>query len=73
LFFNRGVELIGAGPAGQSMHLMPLFGSILAVLFLHEQLQLFHAAGIVMIGSGILLASVKRRSAVNMVRLSDKT
>ena len=37
LFFNRGVELIGAGPAGQSMHLMPLFGSILAVLFLDEQ------------------------------------
>jgi drug/metabolite transporter (DMT)-like permease len=73
LFFNRGVELIGAGPAGQSMHLMPLFGSILAVLFLHEQLQLFHAAGIVMIGSGILLASIKRRSAANMVRLSNKT
>ena len=45
LFFNRGVELIGAGPAGQSMHLMPLFGSILAVLFLHEQFQIYHAAG----------------------------
>jgi drug/metabolite transporter (DMT)-like permease len=59
LFFNRGVELIGAGPAGQSMHLMPLFGSILAVLFLDEQFQLYHAAGIALIAAGIVLASFK--------------
>jgi drug/metabolite transporter (DMT)-like permease len=59
LFFNRGVELIGAGPAGQSMHLMPLFGSVLAVLFLHEDFQLYHAIGIALIAAGILLASYK--------------
>ncbi len=59
LFFNRGVELIGAGPAGQSMHLMPLFGSVLAVLFLHERFQLYHAAGIGLIAIGIVLASFK--------------
>ncbi len=58
LFFNRGVELIGAGAAGQSMHLMPLFGSVLAVLFLHEQFQIYHAVGIAMIAAGIGLASV---------------
>ncbi|MDR3534196.1 MAG: DMT family transporter [Rhodopila sp.] len=57
LFFNRGVELIGAGPAGQSMHLMPLFGSVLAVLFLHERFQTYHALGIAMIAAGIVLAS----------------
>jgi drug/metabolite transporter (DMT)-like permease len=59
LLFNRGVELIGAGPAGQSMHLMPLFGSFLAVLFLREQFQIFHAAGIAMIALGIMLASFR--------------
>jgi drug/metabolite transporter (DMT)-like permease len=59
LFFNRGVELTGAGPAGQSMHLMPLFGSVLAVLFLHEQFRIYHAAGIVLIAAGIVLASFK--------------
>jgi drug/metabolite transporter (DMT)-like permease len=59
LFFNRGVELIGAGPAGQSMHLMPLFGSVLAVVFLHEQFRTYHAFGIAMIGAGIALASFK--------------
>ena len=59
LFFNRGVELIGATLAGQSMHLMPLFGSILAVMFLGETFRLYHAIGIALIGAGILLASLK--------------
>ncbi|WP_428484208.1 DMT family transporter [Rhodopila sp.] len=63
LLFNRGVELIGAGPAGQSMHLMPLFGSILAVIFLHENLQRFHLLGIAMIAAGILLASFRREQS----------
>jgi len=59
LLFNRGVELIGSARAGQSMHLMPLFVSILAVVFLGETFQLYHAGGIVLIATGILLASVR--------------
>jgi drug/metabolite transporter (DMT)-like permease len=59
LFFNRGIELIGAGRAGQSWHLMPLFGSILAVVFLGESFHLYHAIGIMLIGAGILLASIR--------------
>ena len=59
LFFNRGVELIGSGPAGQSLHLMPLFGSVLAVVFLNERFQLYHAAGFAFIAAGILLASLR--------------
>jgi drug/metabolite transporter (DMT)-like permease len=62
LFFNRGVELIGASRAGQSLHLMPLLGTILAVLVLHEQFQTYHAFGFAMIAAGIVLASF--RSAV---------
>ena len=63
LFFNRGIELIGAARAGQSWHLMPVFGSILAVLFLGETFYAYHAFGIAMIGGGILLASIKARPA----------
>jgi drug/metabolite transporter (DMT)-like permease len=59
LFFNRGIELIGAGRAGQSMHLMPVFGSVLAVLFLGESFRIYHAVGIALIAGGILLASLK--------------
>jgi uncharacterized membrane protein len=57
LFFNRGIELIGAARAGQSWHLMPVFGSVLAVLFLGETLYPYHAIGIVLIAAGIVLAA----------------
>jgi drug/metabolite transporter (DMT)-like permease len=63
LFFNRGIELIGAGRAGQSMHLMPVFGAVLAVGFLGEQFHLYHAIGIALIAGGIVLASVRPRTA----------
>jgi drug/metabolite transporter (DMT)-like permease len=59
LFFNRGIELIGAARSGQSWHLMPVFGSMLAVAFLGEQLHAYHAVGIALIAGGIVLASVK--------------
>lgn len=57
LFYNRGVELIGPGRAGQSIHFMPVFGAILAVAFLGESFRPFHAAGVVLIGLGVALAS----------------
>ncbi len=60
LFFNRGIELVGAARAGQSMHLMPVFGAVLAVLFLGERFHLYHAIGIALIAAGIVLASAKR-------------
>jgi drug/metabolite transporter (DMT)-like permease len=56
LCFNRGVELIGANRAGLFLYLMPLFGGAMALLFLGEQLQWFHGAGMVFIVTGILLA-----------------
>jgi drug/metabolite transporter (DMT)-like permease len=73
LFFNRGVELIGSGPAGQSMHLMPLFGCVLAVLFLGEQFQIYHAAGIGMIAAGIVLASFRGRRRPLAISAPNRT
>lgn len=64
LFFNRGVELIGAGRAGQCMHLMPVFGSVLAMLFLGEAFHAYHAAGIALIVIGIGLAAIPGRRAI---------
>lgn len=55
--FNRGVELAGANRAGQFMHLMPVFGSLLAMVFLGESLRLYHAFGILCIVGGIFLAT----------------
>lgn len=59
LFFNRGVELLGANRAGQFMNLMPGFGAILAVVFLHESLQAYHGLGLLLIAAGIVLSSRK--------------
>jgi drug/metabolite transporter (DMT)-like permease len=56
LAFNRGVELIGTARAGQSLHLIPLFGAALAILLLGEQPHLYHAAGFLLILAGLLLA-----------------
>jgi drug/metabolite transporter (DMT)-like permease len=63
LCFNRGVELIGAARAGQFMHLMPIFGSILAVMLLGERFHAFHAVGLVLIAAGIGTASLAARAA----------
>ncbi len=73
LFFNRGVELIGPGPAGQSMHLMPLFGSVLAVVFLNERFQLYHAAGFAFIAAGILLATIRSVRRNSLLSKSNVT
>jgi drug/metabolite transporter (DMT)-like permease len=62
LFFNRGVQLIGAARAGQSTHLMPIFGSFMAVLILGEAVHPYHLAGGVLIAAGIVLAQLKVRS-----------
>lgn len=59
LLFNRGVQLIGSARAGQSTHLLPIFGSFMAVMFLGKSFHLYHLVGVVLIGAGILLAQFK--------------
>ncbi|MDC0933242.1 DMT family transporter [Arcobacteraceae bacterium] len=56
IFWTNGVEKIGASKTGQFVHLMPLFGSILAFIFLGEKLQMFHIIGAVFIAIGIYLS-----------------
>ncbi|HEX2886915.1 DMT family transporter, partial [Vineibacter terrae] len=60
LCFNRGVELIGANRAGQFVHLMPAFGTGLAIVFLGESVHGYHAVGIALIALGIGLAIARR-------------
>jgi drug/metabolite transporter (DMT)-like permease len=55
--YNRGVDLIGANRAGLSIHLLPVFGSIMAVVFLGERFSWYQGVGILLIAAGILLAT----------------
>lgn len=60
LCFNRSVALVGANTAGLAIHLIPVFGSLLAILFLGEQPHLYHGVGIALIAVGIVLATRRR-------------
>ena len=59
IFFNRGVELIGSNRAGVCLNLVPLFGAVLAIVFLGEQPRAYHLFGIVLILAGVTLAARK--------------
>ncbi len=59
--WNRGVEVVGANAAGFTLHLLPAFGTVLAILFLGESFGAFHAAGIATIIAGVLIATRERR------------
>lgn len=56
VFYTAAVARVGPTRAGLSIHLIPVFGVILAVALLGERLHLYHLAGVVAIGGGILLA-----------------
>jgi drug/metabolite transporter (DMT)-like permease len=62
IFWNRGVAEVGPNVAGIFMHLMPVFGSLLAWMFLGERIQAFHLAGIALILLGITLTTRGRRA-----------
>ena len=55
LFFNEAVGMIGATMAGLFSHLVPTFGSIMAIVFLGEKFRSYHAWGILLIFTGIFL------------------
>ena len=57
LFFNRGIALIGPNRASPFLHLVPVFGSAMAILLLGEQPRLFHLTGYVLVLAGVVIAS----------------
>lgn len=57
LAFNRVVELLGPTTGGLAVHLVPVFGTLLAVLLLGESLHAYHGVGIGLIAIGLWLAT----------------
>ena len=55
--FQFGARTLGPSLAGIFMYLMPPFGVGMAVLFLGESFQPFHAAGIALVMGGVILAT----------------
>ena len=55
--WNTGVSLIGPNKSGPFLHLMPIFGGILAFLVFQETLETYHYAGIISVIIGIIITN----------------
>jgi drug/metabolite transporter (DMT)-like permease len=51
------VQLIGSNRAGAFLHLVPLFGSVMAIALLGEMLKFYHLIGFGLIIAGVALAA----------------
>ena len=63
--FQNSVRVFGPGMAGVTLYLMPPCSIVMAVIFLGERFETYHAVGIVLVTGGIVLATaqLKRRAA----------
>jgi drug/metabolite transporter (DMT)-like permease len=59
LCYNRGVQLIGANRAAPFFHVVPVFGTIMSIVFLGEHPQAFHFIGFALVLAGVFVASRK--------------
>ena len=55
--WNRGVGMVGPSKAGLFLHLLPIYGALLAALILGEVLRTYHFAGFGLILTGLLLTT----------------
>lgn len=56
LFFNYGVEVLGAQSASLCSYLLPIFTALIAILFLGESIQLYHVISQALVFVGLFLA-----------------
>ena len=57
IFWNHAVQHVGPSRAGPFMYLMLVFTPVFSILFLDEQLHVYHLVGAVLIVSGIYLTT----------------
>ncbi|WAX96461.1 DMT family transporter [Aminobacter sp. NyZ550] len=69
IFYIRGVELIGANRAGLFINMVPIFGTLLSVMIIGEDFQLYHAVAIVLVLGGIWLAEHSGRKMASAEEL----
>jgi len=60
-FWIKGISIIGSNRSGIFLHLMPIFSTIMAMVIFKEQFMIFHLIGSILIITGIILSSKRRR------------
>ena len=58
-FWIKGISIIGANRAGIFLHLMPIFGSLMAIILFDEKFMFYHLLGAIFIVAGITLSNKK--------------
>jgi drug/metabolite transporter (DMT)-like permease len=53
------VQLIGANRAAPFFHVVPVFGTVMSIIFLGEHPQAFHFIGFALVLTGVFVASRK--------------
>ncbi|MDC1437037.1 DMT family transporter [Gammaproteobacteria bacterium] len=61
IFFIQSVALIGPNRAGVFINLVPVFSAIMAVIFLQERFEQYHAFSLALVLGGIALSELGRR------------
>ncbi len=62
-FWIKGISIIGANRAGVFLHLMPIFGSLMAIVLFDEKFMFYHFLGAIFIIAGITLSNKKLKNA----------
>ena len=62
LFNVYGIKILGAGIAGAYIYSQPVFATIIAMIFLHEQLELYKIIAAIFIFSGVYLCNKKLKN-----------
>jgi drug/metabolite transporter (DMT)-like permease len=59
--WHRGIAIFGPNASGQFQYLLPVFGSLFAVVFLGEAFEGFHIVGTLLIFAGVYCATATLR------------
>ena len=62
-FWIKGISIIGANRAGAFLHLMPIFGAIMAIIIFKEKFMFYHFLGAIFIIAGITLSNKNKKNA----------
>jgi len=64
LLFIHAVGLVGPGRSGMFVNLVPIFASVMAVFYLGERFENFHAVSLMLVLCGIFLAEFGKKHTV---------
>ena len=63
LFWIKGIDIIGANRSGVFLHLMTIFGALMAIVILGEKFMFYHFLGAIFIIAGITLSNKSKKNA----------